>query len=317
MPKTSEISALSGVDAYPPVIDLRSDTVTRPSPEMLEAMVAAPLGDDVYGGDPTVQALEAKGAKLLGKGAGLYCSSATQTNLLALLAHCQRGEEYIAGDAYHVYCDEAGGAAVLGGISPCPIPTAEDGRIDPERVRAAIKEDDFHYPITRLLCLENTVSGRVIPREDMAALIGVAKEHGLSVHLDGARLLNASTALGLAPAEIAEGCDSVTLCLSKGLGCPIGSLLLGSSEFIHRARRLRKLVGGGMRQVGVLAACGLVALEKNIERLAEDHANARRLAEGLSGIPTLGVDRDLVETNMVFVEPQPEDHGGTAPVSPI
>lgn len=307
--KPKSTAAIDGLPAEEQFIDLRSDTVTRPTPAMREAMVTYPLGDDVYGGDPTVRALEARMAERLGMEAGLFLASGTQSNLSALMAHCGRGDEYIAGDAYHVYCNEAGGAAVLGGISPCPIPTLEGGAIDPEAVRAAIKPDDAHYPRSKLVCLENTVSGRVVPLARMQAVIAVAREHGLAVHLDGARLMNAAVALGVDPKALTEGVDSVSLCLSKGLCAPVGTVLCASRELIERAHRVRKLLGGAMRQSGVLAACGLVALDQHIDRLAEDHANARALAEGLADIAELSVDLEAVETNMAFVTPNRADHG--------
>jgi len=286
-------------------IDLRSDTVTRPGPEMRDAMANADVGDDVYGEDPSIIALEEKAANLLGKEAGLYLSSGTQSNLTAVLTHCGRGEEYIVGNSYHIFSHEAGGAAVLGGISPFPLQVSDRGGITADQVAAAIKPDDSHYPVTRLVCVENTVSGRVQDPDELKAISGLAHGRGLSVHLDGARLMNAAVALGKAPSELAEPMDSISLCLSKGLGAPVGSVLSGSADFIKRARRNRKILGGAMRQAGVLAACGIYALDHNIERLSEDHDNARALADGLSSIDALKVES---ETNMVFVEPKPEDH---------
>lgn len=292
----------------PAVIDLRSDTVTRPTPEMLEAMVTAPLGDDVYGGDPTVKALEGRTAELLGKEAGLFFPSGTQSNLAALLAHCGRGDEFITGDRFHIFHDEAGGAAVLGSVAAHPLPTDTHGMIDPNAVLAAIKPDDPHYARTRLITLENTCSGRVAPRSRTDAVLAVAREHGLATHLDGARMMNAAVAQGVAPSNLAEGFDSVSLCLSKGLCAPVGTVLCGSRDFINRAYRHRKILGGAMRQSGVLAACGIVALDNNIDRLSDDHANARSLAKGLAALPDLAVDLDAVETNMVFITPRPQDH---------
>jgi len=289
----------------PGTVDLRSDTVTLPGAAMRAAMAAAELGDDVYGEDPTVNALEAAGAALLGKAAAVFVSSGTQGNLSAVLSHCGRGEEYLAGRRYHVFQSEAGGTAALGGVVPYPLPVAADGSLDPAEVEAAVKPEDLHYPRTRLLCLENTVSGRVQRPERIAALAAVARRHGLALHLDGARLLNAAVALGRPPAELAAPFDSVSLCLSKGLGAPVGSLLAGSAEFVGRARRIRKLLGGALRQAGVLAAAGLYALEHNVARLAEDHANAHRLAEGLQDLPGLRVELAEVETNMVFLETEP------------
>jgi threonine aldolase len=287
-------SPLSGAN----VIDLRSDTVTRPGEGMREAMVNAHLGDDVYGEDPTVIALEQQTASLVGKQAGLFVSSGTQGNLLAMLVHCQRGEEYIAGDIYHSFAEEGGGASALGGIAAYPLPLDKNNALSVDRVRAAIKPDDQHYPITRLLCLENTVHGKVQPTAHINDLSDVAHAAELKVHLDGARLMNAAVALSQPVSELAASADSVSICLSKGLGAPVGSVLLGSEPFIKRARRLRKMLGGGTRQAGVLAACGLYALEHNIDRLTEDHANAKRLAEGLNAVDGLSVYN---ATNMVFM----------------
>ena len=288
------------------VIDLRSDTVTRPSPAMRAAMAAAEVGDDVYGEDPTVNALEVKVAALLGKEAALFVPSGSQSNLIALLTHCQRGEEYLVGASYHSFAAEAGGAAVLGGIAPFPLAVDAKGAITPAQVKAAIKPDDPHYPITRLLCLENTVSGQVQPLEAQQALAKLAHAEGLVVHLDGARLMNAAVALGVPPRALTAPMDSVSLCLSKGLGAPVGSVLSGTKSFIARARRHRKLVGGAMRQVGILAAAGLYALEHNVERLAEDHRNAAALAAGLTGLP--GLTTQPAASNMVFIEPAEGRH---------
>ena len=281
------------------MIDLRSDTVTRPDAGMYDAMMTAPLGDDVYGDDETVNRLERKAAQLLGKQAGLFVSSGTQGNLTAMLSHCQRGEEVITGEHYHVSMSEARGASVLGGLAISALQTDADGSLTAEQVSAAIKPDDPHYPISRLLCLENTASGAVQKPENMLALCEAGRDGGLSLHLDGARLMNASVALGIEAAQLAEPFDSISLCLSKGLGAPVGSVLCGSNGFIHTARRNRKLLGGGMRQSGILAACGLYALEHNIDRLADDHANAELLAKGLSRIERINVRQ---QTNMVFVE---------------
>ncbi len=292
-----------------PAIDLRSDTVTRPTPAMIEAMSRAEVGDDVYDGDPTVARLEARVAEMLGLEAGLFLPSGTQSNLTALLAHCGRGEEYIAGEGYHIYSAEAGGAAVLGGISPCPLPTRADGTLDPAAIEAAIKPDDFHCPITRLVCLENTHHGKAIPASYIREVVALARDRDLSVHIDGARLMNAAVALGEDPAVLVGGADSVSLCLSKGLGAPVGSVLSGSKAFIARGRRIRKMVGGGMRQSGVLAACGLVALEQHIDRLAEDHATAAALAAALDGLPGVTVEKEAAATNMVYIALPPDDHG--------
>ncbi|WP_282604332.1 low-specificity L-threonine aldolase [Pelagibius sp. Alg239-R121] len=290
------------------MIDLRSDTVTRPSAGMRQAMADAEVGDDVYGEDPTVDALQAKAAELLGKEAGLFLPTGTQSNLVGLMTHCQRGEEYIVGDCYHIFHDEAAGAAVLASISPCPLITDDKGGLSVDAVQMAIKADDPHYAISRLVCLENTVSGRVQDQDTIDAIAEMAHNRGMSVHLDGARLMNAAVASNCSPAHLARNADTVSLCLSKGLGTPVGSVLCGPRDFINRAFRARKMLGGAMRQVGVLAACGLYALEHNIERLADDHRRATRMAEGLSRFPSLGVTHDPDHTNMLFVEPRDEDH---------
>ena len=286
------------------IVDLRSDTVTRPSAGMYEAMMAAPVGDDVYGEDESVNRLEKTAAQMLGKQAGLFLSSATQANLAAMLAHNARGEEILLGDCYHIFISEAGGTSALGGIIMHPLATDTAGGLALEQVLAAIKEDDPHHPITRTLALENTVSGRVQDPAQHRRLAEAVREQGLSVHLDGARLMNASVALAMPAAAIVEPFDSVMMCLSKGLGVPVGAVLCGSDGFIGRARRLRKMLGGGMRQAGVLAACGLYALEHNIERLVEDHDHARALGTGLAEIDGLPVRH---ETNMVFIEPEAKD----------
>ncbi len=292
-----------------PLADFRSDTVTRPSAGMRAAMADAVVGDDVYDEDPTVHLLEETLAGLTGKEAGLYLASGTQSNLTALLTHCGRGDEYIAGAEYHIFSNEAGGAAVLGGISPFPLATDDAGGLDPAQVSAAIKPDDPHCPVSKLLCLENTVSGRVQSLERTAALAQIARDNGLSVHLDGARAFNAATALEAPLSSVCAPMDSVSICLSKGLGAPVGSVLCGRRDFIQRAKRARKILGGGMRQVGVLAACGLYALENNVARLTEDHARAKRLAEALAAIPGVGVDVSAVDTNMVFIDPGDGHHG--------
>ena len=286
------------------IVDLRSDTVTRPSAGMYQAMMEAPVGDDVYGEDESVNLLEATAAQKLGKQAGLFLSSATQANLVAMLVHNARGEEILLGDCYHIFISEAGGTSALGGIIMHPLATDAAGGLTLEQVLAAIKEDDPHHPITRTLALENTVAGRVQDPAQHRGLATAVREQGLRVHLDGARLMNAAVALAMPAAEIVEPFDSVMMCLSKGLGAPVGAVLCGSDEFIARARRLRKMLGGGMRQAGVLAACGLYALEHNIERLAEDHDHARALGAGLAEIDGLPVRH---ETNMVFIEPEAKD----------
>jgi len=282
-------------------IDMRSDTVTMPTADMRQAMATADVGDDVYGDDPTVNALQDKAAKLLGKEAGLFVASGTQSNLCAVLAHCQRGDELLVGDSYHIFRDEAGGAAVLGGVMMAPVKTAARGAIMPDDVAKTVKPDDAHCAVSRLLCLENTVAGHVQSVADIADLAAVGHAHGLAVHLDGARLMNAVVKLGVTAAETVASVDTVSLCLSKGLGTPAGSVLVGPADFIKKAHRIRKLVGGGMRQIGVLAAAGIYALDHHVARLADDHNNALRLAERLAMVPSIHVDRDAVETNMVFM----------------
>ncbi|CAB3856621.1 MAG: low-specificity L-threonine aldolase [Achromobacter pulmonis] len=286
------------------MIDLRSDTVTRPSPAMLQAMISAPLGDDVMGDDPTVIQLQQAVAERAGKAAGLFFPSGTQSNLAALMAHCERGDEYLVGQQAHTYKYEGGGAAVLGSIQPQPIEHAEDGSLPLEKLAAALKpEGDPHFARTRLLALENTFHGKLIPADYVRAATDWARGHGLATHLDGARVFNAAVASGKPLAEMCVPFDSVSICFSKGLGAPVGSVLVGSAELIARARRWRKVLGGGLRQAGVLAAACLYALEHNVERLAEDHANARLLAEGLRGIA--GVRVLSQDTNMVFAEFEP------------
>jgi len=287
-------------------IDLRSDTVTVPTLAMRQAMIAAEVGDDVYGEDPTVNHLQEMAAGLAGKEAALFVPSGTQSNLLAILSHCQRGEEYIAGQQAHCYRYEAGGAAVFGGVQPQPIDFEENGSLDLEKVAAVIKPADDHFAITRLLCLENTRGGRVLTLDYQAEASAFAKKHALKLHLDGARVFNAAVSQQAPLSQITQHYDSVSICLSKGLGAPIGSVLVGSTELIERAHRWRKMAGGGMRQAGILAAAGIYALENNIAHLAEDHRNARKLATGLSAIDGLDVDMDAVETNMVFVTMDPD-----------
>jgi threonine aldolase len=286
------------------MIDLRSDTVTRPSGAMREAMAQAPVGDDVWGDDPTVQQLETISAALLGKEAALYLPSGTQSNLVALLTHCQRGDEYLVGQDAHTYKYEGGGAAVLGSIQPQPLTMAPDGSIPLDSIRNAIKPDDFHFARTRLLCLENTIGGKVLGLDYMSAACALADEHGLAKHLDGARIFNAAVKLELPASRIAAPFDTVSVCLSKGLGAPVGSVLCGPRAFIMQARRWRKMLGGGMRQAGIIAAAGIYALEHNIARLAEDHANAALLASGLAQIPDIRIDPATVQTNMVFFVPR-------------
>lgn len=282
-----------------PIIDLRSDTVTQPTAGMREAMLAAELGDDVYGEDPTVNRLEQRLAQDLGFAAALFVPTGTMSNLLGLMAHCERGDEYIVGQQAHTYKYEGGGAAVLGSIQPQPLDMEQDGSLDLARVEAAIKQDDFHFARTRLLALENTMQGKVLPMEYLADARAFTRDKGLALHLDGARLYNAVVRLGVEAREITRHFDSVSVCLSKGLGAPVGSVLCGSEALIGKARRLRKMVGGGMRQAGVLAAAGIYALDHQVERLVEDHANADCLAAGLR---ELGYAVEPVQTNMVYVQ---------------
>jgi len=281
------------------VIDLRSDTVTQPTAGMRDAMARAPLGDDVYGEDPTVNTLESWLAERLGFAAALFVPTGTMSNLLGLMAHCERGDEYIVGQQAHTYKYEGGGAAVLGSIQPQPLDNQPDGSLDLNQVVATIKADDFHFARTRLLALENTMQGKVLSLDYLAAARKLTRDKGLALHLDGARLYNAAVKLSVDAREITQHFDSVSVCLSKGLGAPIGSVLCGSSELIAKARRLRKMVGGGMRQAGLLAAAGLYALEHQVERLADDHANAAFLAKGLT---ELGYEVEPVQTNMVYVQ---------------
>lgn len=290
-------------------IDLRSDTVTQPTDAMRDAMYRAEVGDDVYGEDPTVSALEERCATMAHKEAGLFLPSGTQSNLVALLAHCARGDEYIVGQQAHTYKYEGGGAAVLGGIQPQPLEFNDFGGLDLDKVQAAIKPDDAHFARTTLLCLENTVHGQVLPIEYLADAREFVDAHGLGLHLDGARVFNAAVALGVKLDAIATPFDTVSICLSKGLGAPVGSVLVGPKDFIRAARRWRKVVGGGMRQAGILAAAGLHALEHHVERLADDHRRAAKLAAALM---EAGYDVEPVQSNMVFVDLQRYDAGELA-----
>lgn len=296
-----------------PRIDLRSDTVTLPTPEMYRAMAAAELGDDVYGEDPTVNRLEELAAARVGKEAALFVPTGTMGNEVAVMTHTRRGDEVIVDVGAHIYDAEVGGLAVLAGVQARPL-AGRLGRLHPADVEAAVRPDDVHFPRTGLLCLEdphNGAGGTVAPPEAIAELAEVAHRHGFPVHLDGARLFNAAVALGVPPARLAASVDSVMFCLSKGLCAPVGSMLAGSTPFIAEARRNRKLMGGGMRQAGVLAAAGIVALESMVDRLADDHVNARRLAEGLVALSGLRVDLEAVQTNMVYADTEP---GGAAAV---
>jgi threonine aldolase len=285
-------------------VDLRSDTVTLPSEEMYEALREAPLGDDVFREDATVNRLEALAAEKTGKEAALLVSSGTQGNIVALLAHCPRGSEVILGANCHIYNYEAGGMAALGGLIPRVLSDA-DGAPRPEDVAAAVRPRDVHAAPTALVCLESThnrAGGVAVPLERMRAIKAVAREHGFPVHLDGARVFNAAQALGVDAREVTQHVDTLTFCLTKGLSCPVGSLVCGPADFIDRARKYRKMLGSGMRQAGWIAAAGVVALERLIPRLAEDHANARRLAEGLAQIPGVSIDPAKVQSNLVFFE---------------
>ena len=266
---------------------------------MRNAMATAEVGDDVFGDDPSVRRLENRVAELLGKQAAVFVSSGTQSNLCALMAHCQRGDEYLVGDHAHTYMFEGGGAAVLGSIQPQTVPMLESGMLDLTVARSSIKPDDAHFARTRLLCLENTTDGKVLSLDDLRSGRELADENGLGYHLDGARLWNASVALGVEPADVAGPFDTVSVCLSKGLGAPIGSVLSGSDALIDEARKWRKMLGGAMRQVGLIAAAGQHAIDNHIERLADDHRNAETLAAGLAGID--GLEVDAQNTNMVFV----------------
>jgi threonine aldolase len=281
-------------------IDLRSDTVTLPSDAMRAAMAAAPVGDDVYGDDPTVNQLQATTAEMFGYEAGLFAPSGTQSNLIALLLHCGRGDEYLVGQEAHTYKYEGGGAAVLGSIQPQPIANQADGSIALADIEAYIKPDDMHFARSRLLALENTIGGRVLGTGYMAAATSLAHARGLATHLDGARIFNAAVKQGISLKAAVAGFDSVSVCLSKGLGAPVGSVLLGPKAFIEQGKRWRKMLGGGMRQSGLLGAAGLYALEHNIERLADDHANALALSQGLGKIA--GITAATPQTNIFYID---------------
>lgn len=285
-------------------IDLRSDTVSQPTPAMRQAMAQAEMGDDVYGEDPSVNRLQELSAAMTGKEAGLFIPSGTMGNLAAILAHCNRGDEVILGNKAHTFLFEAGGISALGGVHSCQIPNQGDGTLALEDIRGAIRPDDPHYPLTRLITLENTHNrcGGVVLSENYTQAVGhLAREHDIQLHLDGARLFNAAVALGINAKELAEPADSVTFCLSKGLCAPVGSVLCGPFDFIERAHRIRKQLGGGMRQAGVLAAAGIVALETMVDRLVEDHVRAQNLAQGLAKIPGFVLDPGTPNTNMVFL----------------
>ncbi len=285
------------------MIDLRSDTVTKPTPEMREVIARAPVGDDVYREDPTVIALESESARLLGKEAAMFIPSGTMGNLAALLTHCQRGNEIILGDKAHIFLNEVGGAAALGGIQPHILPNQQDGTLALEDIREAVRFDDIHHPRTRLIALENTQNmcgGVALTADYTREVAEIARQHGLKLHLDGARIFNAALALDLDPAVLTGPVDSVMFCLSKGLGAPVGSVLCGKEDFIGRARRTRKMLGGGMRQAGVIAAAGLYALQNHLPLLKEDHRRARDLARGLEGVSGLSLVDPDPSTNMVY-----------------
>lgn len=284
------------------MVDFRSDTVTKPCNSMRQAMANAEVGDDVYGDDPSVNELEQWAAERHGFAAAIFCSSGTQANLLALMAHCQRGDEYLCGQQAHNYKFEGGGAAVLASIQPQPIDNEPDGTLCIQKLKAAIKPDDSHFARTKLVSIENTINGKVLPLTYMAQAREFTLQHALKLHLDGARIYNAATALEVDITEITQYVDSVSICLSKGLGAPIGSLLLGDKNLIADARRWRKVLGGGMRQAGILAAAAKIALTVNVEKLKVDHDNAQYLANKLAELPGINVNLDHVETNMVFAK---------------
>jgi threonine aldolase len=295
------------------VIDLRSDTFTHPTPEMRQAMFEAEVGDDVYREDPTVNRLEMMAAARMGKEAALFTTSGTQGNLVAVLTHTNQGDEIIVGNEAHILWYEVGGAAALGGVTLRTVPNDNRGRLNPDDIDRAIRDKDIHYPETKLLCLENThnrCGGAVLTTDYTNEVCNLAHTRGLKVHLDGARIFNAAIALGVPAQALVRSCDSVALCLSKGLSAPVGSLLCGSEDFIERARKFRKMLGGGMRQAGIIAAAGVVALETMVDRLAEDHANARRLAEGLANIKGINLAQDEIPTNIVMFHVSP-------PLSPV
>ena len=291
------------------VIDLRSDTVTQPTEEMRKAMAEAEVGDDVMGEDPSINRLEEMAAEMLGKEAALFTASGTMSNLIAALAHCSRGDEVIMGSEAHMFWNEVGGAATLAGVQVRLVPNDDQGRMDPQEVADAIRpKGNVHFPPTSLVCLENThnrCNGGVLTPDDTKSVADVAHANGVAVHLDGARIFNAAVSLEVPAKELVKDVDDVCFCLSKALSAPVGSLLCGSQEFIENAHKWRKMVGGGMRQAGILASAGIVALETMIDRLAEDHAHARRLAAGLAQIPGIGVDPKQFQSNIVFVEVEP------------
>ncbi|MBC7258024.1 MAG: low-specificity L-threonine aldolase [Chloroflexi bacterium] len=285
------------------IIDLRSDTVTHPTPAMREAMYRAEVGDDVMGEDPTVNRLQEMAAERMGKEAALFVASGTMGNLICILAQCGRGDEVIMGDKAHTFLFEAGGPSVLGGVHVRTVRNGDDGTVDPAEVEAAVRADNVHFPRSRLVVLENThnrCGGAVLTRAQMDPIVAVARKHNLNAHLDGARIFNAAVALGVDARTLAEPFDTVSFCLSKGLSAPVGSLVCGTREFVREATRLRKVLGGGMRQAGIIAAAGIVALEQMVDRLADDHANARRLAEGLAEMGVFDIRPDRVQSNILI-----------------
>jgi len=285
------------------IVDLRSDTVTQPTPAMREAMARAEVGDDLLGDDPTVKRLEAMAAERIGKEAALFVPSGTMANLVSLLSHCQRGDEAIVGHMAHMVQAEVGNAAGVAGVNLRQAHNDEHGRLDPDEVRSMIRHGEASAPRTALICLENThnlCNGSALPASYTSEIAAIAREAGAALHIDGARIFNAAIALETTAAELAKEADSVSFCLSKGLSAPVGSLVCGSAAFVQRARRMRRMVGGGMRQAGVLAAAGIIALEEMVDRLADDHANARYLAEGLARVPGIAIDPSLVQTNILF-----------------
>jgi len=294
------------------IVDLRSDTITRPTQAMRRAMAEAEVGDDVFGEDPTVNRLEETAAARLDKEAGLFVASGTMGNLVSLLTHCGRGDEVILGDQSHTFFYEQGGVAALGSIHPRPVRNQSDGTMDLQEIETSIRQDNIHFPRTRLIALENThnrCNGTPLGVDYMHAVGELARRYGLKIHVDGARIFNAAAALGIEARDLAAEADSITFCLSKGLGAPVGSVICGSRDFISEARRARKVVGGGMRQAGILAAAGLVALSEMVDRLAEDHANASKLAQGLAEMDSFSIDPATVKTNIVFFEIKRTDIG--------
>jgi threonine aldolase len=303
----NQYAGMASTDGRTDYIDFRSDTVTKPSLGMKQAAMECPLGDDVYGEDPTVNRLEEKTATMLNKEAALFLPTGSMSNLVSLLAHCRRGEEVLVGDQYHIYRDEAKGASVLGGIALEPLKTDQFGAVKLDDMLCAIKPDDSHCAITKLLSIENTVAGCVQNQLEIDKIAIAAKENGLSVHLDGARLFNAAVAQGANVADLVRNMDTISICLSKGIGAPAGSVMVGPKQLVDYARRQRKLLGGGMRQVGIIAACCLYGIEYNVPRLKQDHIKTKQLGEELSKIEPLGIDMDMVQTNMLFLNTVEED----------